>query len=141
MYYPLVNERVRMSNRADEFMVFSINHNACVANLHLLTDPKAIEIGVPFRLLFAVCGLAQAPAVACSREGLFAANQEMLRSSREIIDRGLAIRAGHQVSFSKNSEAIRISRLLIEASDRVIARARTLDCDETGDGSNAEPVR
>ena len=140
MFYPLVNERVRMSDCADEFMVFSVDHTACVADIYLLTDPNAIENGVPFRLLFAVAGYEQARVEAYYWEGLLAATREALRSSRESVDRAIAILAEIKRSSSSSMNAVRTSRQLIVASDRVIARARTLDCDDIGEGSNGRPV-
>jgi hypothetical protein len=136
MYYPFVNERVRMGDRADEFMVFGVDHFAWVADIHLLSDPKAIENRVPFRLLFAAGGFGSAPAMANNWEGWLAASRQVVVTSREQIDRGLVILADIQNSCSTTLKAILTSRQLIAASDRVIARARTLDCDETGDGSN-----
>ena len=134
MFYPLVRERVRVSDREDEYIILRVDRAASVADIQLLADPEAVENGVPFRSLSSA-GEAPAPIVgAHSRDGWLAAHRNLLCTADAQMHQSYALLAQLQESLLKTMESIRTSRQRIHASDRLIARAQTLGCDEDRDG-------
>lgn len=136
MFCPLVDEQVRVSDRTDLFIVLSVDRAAGVADVHPVADPAAIESSVPFRLLFAASECGPAEAGRYSWEGRLEGSRLLLRSAQVHMDRAFKLLAELQTSLVTTMEAIRTSQILIQVSDRVIARAQTLDCGQDGSGEN-----
>jgi hypothetical protein len=135
MFYPLVQERVRVGDRADEYVVVRVDRAAHLADIHLLGNPAAIESNVPFGLLFAATDYETAKDGAFSHDGWQAANQSLLRSADAHMHRAYALLAELRHSLLATMEAIQASQKLIANSDRLIARAQTLGCGESRNGN------
>lgn len=131
MFYPLIYERVRLSDRADEYIVLSVDHAARVADIHLLDNPKAIESRVPFGQLSAAGDSDLAPDGACTHERWVSATQCRLRSADAHMRQSSVLLADLHSVLLTTMEAIRTSQNCLVASDRLIVRAQTLGCDES----------
>jgi hypothetical protein len=127
MYYPAVGDRVSMSGCVDEYIVVRADYSACVGDICLLADRAAIQESVPFRLLFEVIEFEYARSEAYSWESQLWVIRQLLRSSQAHVDKGRVLISDIQSSIFATLQAIHSSEELIDESDRLIARARTLD--------------
>ena len=123
MYYPSVGERVRVRGREGEFIVVSVNHAAYAADIHLQTHPTTVEKNVRFEVLAGLREIGPLPLGSYHRH-----SRRLLRSTREQMARAHILFADIQDSILATLHSIRISQQRIQESDRVIARARNLDC-------------
>lgn len=122
---PLANRRARMRDRADEHDVRRIGR-AAHAEVHLLAGSIEVTDGVPLEPRRA--DGEHLPAYPQDR--WLAANWDLLRSAQAHMDQAFVLLADLQNALVTTMKAIRTSRELIVASDRVIARAQSLGCDD-----------
>lgn len=129
MYYPAVGDRVSMRGRTSEYVVVRVDYAACVCDICLFADKRAVEEGVPFKVLFDALEFDHLPGESYAWEDRRRVIKRLLCSSQAHVNLGRALIADTGNLILTTLQAIRSSQEVIGRSDQLIARARTLDCD------------
>lgn len=127
MYYPSVDEWVRVRGRAGEFIVRSADHAAFAADVSAAADPAASATNVDLGKLSVSSGAGAMDAgryARHSREGMM----RVLLATHEQMERAHVMFREMQEAIARTMQVIRASQQRIHDSDQLIARVRTLGC-------------
>lgn len=123
MYFPLVGERVWLGGCSHEFTVVRTDYTACVAAVSPVEDKTQIRV-CHFREVFPYDEYEAAQ----TRQSLHNTLTDLLRSSRSLMNAGKAAIYEMRKTAIESESTVKKSQELIDRSDKVIERWKSLGC-------------